>query len=64
VQREFAARFDQRKFSLRRCGQIIDDIADDFFERNGRRGDRTSVGRIAVTYAVKAALVGRRVVRF
>src|SRR3546814_12330011 len=37
VQREFAARFEQGKLGLGRRRQIVDDVADDLFERNGGR---------------------------
>ncbi len=59
-ERQFPARPGQREFGFRRCREIVDDIADISFRAERGRNDRTSVRRIAVTYAVKAGRAGSR----
>ena len=59
VQCQLAARLDQRQLGPRRRRQIVDDIADNLFERDRRRRLWLAVGRIAVAHPAKAGFVGR-----
>ncbi len=60
VRGQRTARFEKRQFGLHRLLGIVDEIANDIFERYRRRRAGRPVGRIAMADAAEAVRIGRR----